>query len=280
MDSFWIGVYKAGADMLDHSLTRCAALLLLLSIGCSATNPSFELSRREAKRELRAMQAEPIAPARPIIVLGGYLDPGLLTESLGGDLRDTLEGGSIVTVSFSMTADFDACYRRLMQTLEEEAPGVLGDPDTEMTEPVDVVAISMGGLVARYSALERGNEGKRLQIKRLFTISTPHQGATWAWMLSLNEKQTKMRPGSDWLDWLNTADADLPEEVYCYVRLRDSIVGSGRSAPPGETAWWVHTPLWQSPHLGAPGDPRIVADIARRLRGEPAYAKAPPSALP
>lgn len=255
-------------------------ILVMLSIGCSTQNPSFDLSRRDARVDLREMAGQPKPAARPVLVLGGYLDPGLLTQSLGGDLSAVLEGGPVITVSFSMTSDFDACRSRVLRELEAAYPELLGQADAAETLSIDVVGISMGGLVARYMAMPDYEQGKRLNIARLFTVSTPHQGATWAMFPSANAKQTKMRPGSAWLDKLN-GDADKPGyETFCYVRLRDSIVGPSRAALPGQTAWWVYSPFWQSPHLGAPGDPRIVADISRRLRGEAAYATRPPAELP
>eukprot|EP00752_Nemacystus_decipiens_P014062 g12498.t1 len=243
-------------------------------------NPSFDLSRGEARSALRAMAEDPVPAPRPVLVLGGYLDPGLLTESLGADLSEVLDVGPVITVSFSMTTDFDSCRSRVLAELASAYPEVLGADDASETLPIDVVGISMGGLVARYMAMDGHDTGKRLNIHRLFTISTPHQGATWAMLPSANAKQTKMRPGSAFLADLNS-DANKPDyELYCYVRLRDSIVGPKRAALPGQTAWWVSAPIWQSPHLGAPGDSRIMADIARRLRREPAYATQPAAALP
>lgn len=255
-------------------------LLVLYCGACTTTNPSFDLSRSDAKHALSAMMDEPKPGARPVVVLGGYLDPGLLTELLAEALGDTLVDTQVITVSFGATRDFDACRARLFRALEAALPDAMGPSGSPTTEPIDVVAISMGGLVARYAALDHPDHVKRLNIKRLFTISSPHQGATWAYLPTLNSKTAQMRPGSDWLGQLNRPTNAGPDEMYCYVRLRDSIVGPSRAAPPGQTAWWVYTPLWQSPHLGAPTDPRIVADVARRLRGEPGYTQDPPTPLP
>lgn len=268
-----------------QSSIRMGVLIVLLGAavlftGCATQNPSFELSRRDARLELREMAEQPTPAARPVLVLGGYLDPGLLTESLGSDLASVLEGGPVVTVSFSMTSDFDACRARVLDELEAHHPELLGPAGSAETVSIDVVGISMGGLVARYMAMPDHETGRRLKIERLLTVSTPHQGATWAMFPSANAKQTKMRPGSAWLAKLNHDVDKQGYDVFCYVRLRDSIVGPSRAALPGQTAWWVHSPIWQSPHLGAPGDPRIVADISRRLRGEAGYATRPAADLP
>ena len=61
----------------------CLVLICLLFWGCTAHNVSFDVSRSAARDGLREMSKDPKPAARPVLVLGGYLDPGLLTESLG-----------------------------------------------------------------------------------------------------------------------------------------------------------------------------------------------------
>ncbi len=54
--------------------------------------------------------------------------------------------------------------------------------DPEVTTEVDVIGYSMGGLAARYAAMPAtavNLSKRRLQIGRLFTISSPHRGALW-----------------------------------------------------------------------------------------------------
>ena len=48
--------------------------------------------------------------------------------------------------------------------------------DPQWTVPVDVVAISMGGLVARYAGVPARGEGdvRKLRVVRLFTLASPH----------------------------------------------------------------------------------------------------------
>ena len=48
----------------------------------------------------------------------------------------------------------------------------------------------------------------------------------------------------------------------------------------GQRVWWVANDPLQSAHLGAFTDPRILADIARRLRDESPYTTYPPDHLP
>jgi hypothetical protein len=64
------------------------------------------------------------------------------------------------------------------------------------------------------------------------------------------------------------------------VRLNDGWIGESHAAPPGRTAWWVSTPFLEESHAGVVSDPRILADVARRLRGEEPFTHDPPAPLP
>jgi hypothetical protein len=88
-----------------------------------------------------------------------------------------------------------------------------------------------------------------------------------------------MRRGSAFLAELDDQLASASYELYTYARLGDMIVGVENAAPPGMDPWWVANPPLGLAHLGAPHDPRILADILRRLRGEPALATRPAAAV-
>jgi hypothetical protein len=135
---------------------------------------------------------------------------------------------------------------------------------------VDVVGVSMGGLVARAAASDwvarRSAAGsRRVRIARLFTLATPHKGATLANRICPDGTARDMRPGCDFLSRLN---AEPPEhELICYARLRDWWVGATNTAPPGREPMWVDAPALLS-HQLVTHDPVIRTDVARRLRGE------------
>ena len=141
------------------------------------------------------------------------------------------------------------------------------------TTEVDVVAISMGGLVARTAfadPTEVGRElGVRLNINTLYTLGTPHRGAKLAKWIRLDDASAQMKPGSDFLADLD--DATLGEEhdltIVPYATLRDTWVGASNSAPTGQDPIWVPGRLVLSHHL-LTLDKRIQADLGRRLRGE------------
>ncbi len=68
--------------------------------------------------------------------------------------------------------------------------------------------------------------------------------------------------------------------VFAYVQLGDKVVAPSNVALPGEAPWWVSKGWCPFPHVAAVLDPRILSDIARRLRGEPPRAITPAVPLP
>jgi pimeloyl-ACP methyl ester carboxylesterase len=262
----------AGAKTLN--VLGCAALIAMLG-GCSADgplNPSLPMTFAESRAALREMDMQPRPLERPVLVLCGVFDPGIISGQIKRDLaRYTDDQAIFVSVSFFDAFTFDACRDRVIRELE----AVARCDDPHSTTEVDVVGFSMGGLVARHAALPRDDGGKRLRIKRLFTIATPHRGASLAWLGQFDPRVKAMMNGSSFLAQLNDALLDADYEIYAYTRLNDNTVGRGNAAPPGISAWWVANPPFQSAHLGSAGDPRILADIARRLRGEPPFSSNP-----
>jgi hypothetical protein len=241
------------------------------------TNPSFPVTLAEARRALARMRAEPRVLERPLVVLGGYLEPGLSKAFLQRRIHLLTEDSRIAGVSFALCADFDECRRKTIAGVEKEFPRF----DPLWTAEVDVIGVSMGGIVARYAALRPENAGaRRLRIARLFTISSPHLGADRARLPAINQLQVDMRADSAFLRWLNRPENAPAFPVFPYVCLGDHTVGAANAAPVGATAWWVPDIPLRLPHSGAVVDPRIIADIARRLRGEEPFTTVPPAPLP
>lgn len=69
-------------------------------------------------------------------------------------------------------------------------------------------------------------------------------------------------------------------ELYCYTRLDDGIVAPELAAAAGINPWWVQNLPLERSHGNAHKDSRILADIARRLRGEQGHGTLPASPLP
>jgi len=249
-----------------------AALALLSGCSTAIVNPSFPTTLESAKADLARMRADPLAASRPIVIVGGYADPGVAAPDLARRLAACFAPGvRIVTVQVGLMFSMDTARDEVISRVQKEFP------DGADALEFDVVAVSMGGLVARYAALPR--EGQpHLRIRTLYTIATPHRGAKMAVVPTLESRVTDMRAGSKFLAGL---DADqLGYTIIPYARLGDMIVGETNTAPPGLTPHWVATPPLEAAHLFAFRDPRIIADIARRIRGEEPLAHEPAAGLP
>jgi hypothetical protein len=267
------------------SVARAAAGLCVLfaglglPAGCAANrpmNPSIPISVDDARLLWAAMEDDPRPFERPVIVLGGIYDPGFIAQQIVDRLRSiTTEPGDIMPVAFPGFSSFDACARKVVARAQDAFPS--GDPSG--TREVDVVGFSMGGLVARHAAAQRGSEA-RLHIRRLFTIATPHRGARLAWLPSFDSRLAAMRPGSPFLARLDEELLSSPFPILPYVRLGDIVVGAANASPPPDPPWWVPGKGLELAHIGAGGDVRILLDIARRLRGESPISSEPRAPLP
>ncbi|WP_432799026.1 esterase/lipase family protein [Poriferisphaera sp. WC338] len=270
-----------------------AAMVVLITLctffafGCGfnhRTNPAFATTHDQAKEELKDMEDNPVSLKRPVIILGGWGDPGFAPASMAKKIhKATGENDDIITVNYFLTSSFDESARNTVKQVEKQFPS--NDPD--QTVEVDVIGFSMGGLVARYAAIPPKDVGpnahtKRLNIKNLYTVSTPHQGARFAFLAAWFDSSARdMKPNSIFLEKL---DEDLKQNnrytMIPYTRLEDMTVGEHNTYPKGYNVIWVDNRPFQAAHGGAAGDRRIIADIARRLRHEQPLAAADQPPLP
>jgi hypothetical protein len=269
--------------MARPSLAMVMTIALLSS--CAAEqpiNPTFSVNEADAEQSLADMAANPKRLKRPLIVLSGIYDPGLGAKGVADAIKEVVAPNSdIITLHFVGARTFDQCASRLVDTIEKRFPG----SDADWTMEVDVIACSMGGLVARYAAMSLDEDQatgarsrKRLRIARLFTISTPHRGAKLAHGKSFDRRVADMSTDSAFIERLNAHSCSY--EIVPYVRLNDEIVGSHNAAPPGHVPIWVCNGPFKVSHMEANDDQRILADIARRLRYEQPFSQHPGSPLP
>jgi pimeloyl-ACP methyl ester carboxylesterase len=210
------------------------------------------------------------------VIIGGFLDPDLGPSTLRGFFERSTLNTTIVSVSLFTCTSFDECRKAIIDAVDQKCPS----NDPHWTPEVDVVGMSMGGLAARYAAAPGDSlAARRLRIARLFTIASPHTGATLA-SAGFTDFHRDMRAGSKFLKSLAQTDAREQYEIEPYVLLGDEIVGVQNAAPLGVTPWWLpNDSIWMS-HFAALVDDRILADILKRLRGETPFTSSPPTTLP
>jgi pimeloyl-ACP methyl ester carboxylesterase len=241
--------------------------------GCAGNNPLMPITSAEARVKLEEIQHRPMALPRPLVIVSGFGDLGIPAKALTGRFRSVFDDRRILAVSFVGCRTFDACADRLITAVQAKFPSA--SPDK--TVKVDVVAVSMGGLVSRYAAVPRSGR-RHLRINRLFTISSPHRGADLAILPTFAPIQVDMRSGSTFLQKLDQSKRTY--QIFPYVRLGDVIVGSRNAAPQGEIPWWLPPEDVSPAHELAFTDDRIFLDIVLRLRKEPPIATSPRYPLP
>jgi pimeloyl-ACP methyl ester carboxylesterase len=249
----------------------------LAAAGCGPQpiDPAFPVSIVLARRDLSRMAAHPKPLERPLVVISGFMDPGLAALSMHDQFAQVTGDKRIATISLFECMSFQECRQKIVDVVGRAFPS----NDPMQTSEVDVVGFSMGGLAARLAADPPRAGERRLRIHRLFTIDSPNRGAIRAAQLPLlHPLQADMRPGSAMLMRLNLCAPPYP--VFAYVRLGDKPVGERNAQVPGNPMWWVATPPFSNPHANAVEDPRILADISRRLRGEMPLTAIPPAPLP
>ncbi|MEM8756204.1 MAG: hypothetical protein AAGF47_00290 [Planctomycetota bacterium] len=243
--------------------------------GClarSGPTESFEITAAEARQDRTRMRAAPVALDRPVVVLAGYRAFPTLAYQVVWRLAPMTSGSQddFLPISYTFQTDIEKIAAEAIRQIDERWPS--DDPDR--TIEVDVVGVSMGGLVARTAALPMGElpggeeiRTKRLRINTLYSMGSPHMGAKLANVIAPDSAARNMKPGSAFIKSLNGA---LPERDYAivpYAVLNDNWVGATNSAPPGfDPIWTPGTHAFS--HFMITRDERIMADTARRLRGE------------
>jgi len=253
---------------------------VVLVTGCASkgpsANPSFPISLDDARTTLLTIESNPKPLDRPLVILNGFLDPGIGGAMVSSIVRHHVSDTRIITVAYPLNFSFEECRKKVIEAVDRAYPSA----DATQTTQVDVIGLSMGGLLARYCAAP-GADHKRLNVCRLFTVSAPHQGAVRAVALPpLLQMQLDMRPNSPFLHHLEQSEEEAHYEIIPYVRLEDDIIGPKYAAPKGSDPWWVPNQPLHHAHIGAATDPRIMADILRRLRDEKPLTKNPPAPLP
>ena len=262
------------------------SLFLLALMGCAddgPKNPSFAVTFSQAEHILKSAEQKPQPLPRPLIIVGGFLDPGFSVSSLKGSFSQYTRDDRIIAIPLGYYSSFDECRQVIVEAVDRRFP----NHDPAQTTEVDVLGYSMGGLAARYAAADQTTDGKsarRLNVVRLFTISSPMRGAHIAKNVGvdLNKLQNDMHPDSQFLAKLDAGPISPTHifPVYSYVRLGDIGIGESNTAVNGQTPWWIATPPLELAHDAAFMDQRILADIVQRIYDRKPFSKDPPANLP
>jgi pimeloyl-ACP methyl ester carboxylesterase len=206
------------------------------------------------------MAREPAGLRRPVLILNGYHTPR--NEAWWARVRlsglTSRRASDFAAVSYLLTRRLGDAACTAVKTVERRwGKGV----------EVDVVGISMGGLVARLAAHDMG-----LRVARLFSFATPHDGSSRAAMIAPDEAARDMKPGSALLARLNGLERGY--ELVCYGQVGDAVVHPRGCAPPGERAF-IAPGSRVMEHFTTLHNPWFMADVAKRLRGEEPLLKHP-----
>ena len=230
-------------------------------------NPHFPVTPELIRSEAVRLRANPVPLARPIMILGGWRAPAISPWRLEDRLRRLLPGATIITIAYPLAGSIEAARgeveRRLSRAkLQRAADGAL---------ELDVIGISMGGLVARTMLSTPLKGVPNLRVPRLFTLATPHRGAVLTRHVRPDSATKCMREDSEFLAKLNATAWPASTSLTCYTLLHDWWVGARNTAPPGRTPIWLDASnvaeRWMS-HFLIVQHAGIATDIARRLRGE------------
>jgi pimeloyl-ACP methyl ester carboxylesterase len=232
-------------------------------------NPAFDHGGDTLKAKASELGSNPKPLTRPVLVFSGYRVPGIFGGQLATNLARLTSGH---TEDFRMFAyPFDGDIEPLVNRLAKQVGREFGlDSSGDCTNAVDVVGISMGGIVGRLGAARsriRPAGVPRINIRNLFTIATPHRGARLALKIHVDRAATDMQPNSPFLAKLDEyAEAD-DYTLVPYATLNDITVGAANCSPPDADPIWIRgTRLFA--HTTVTMHPALVLDIALRLRGE------------
>ena len=232
-------------------------------------NPHYPATRDEVLADIERMEADPIALERPVVLLSGYRSLHSYVGRLHNRLTPVTSGerDDFLPLSYPFKGDIERIASIVVQRVDDRWPS---DDPLETVE-VDVVAISMGGLVARTAAAPHGfvaNERtKRLKIRNLYTLGSPHRGAILANLIAPDRAARAMKPGSEYLSRLDELLPDIDYTITPYAVLNDTWVGARQASPVGQDPIWTPGTTMFS-HFSLAADKRILADLARRMRNE------------
>src|SRR5688572_23304286 len=104
-------------DRISYAILIMAKIALgAMTSGCTSKypNPSFPISPDEAKARLEELKSSKKPLTRPLLVLGGFFDPGIGTAAYRRLLSGYVEG-DIIPINFADRLSFESCRQRVIE---------------------------------------------------------------------------------------------------------------------------------------------------------------------
>lgn len=236
-------------------------------------NEHFKVESSQLQAEMQRLRANPKPLARPVLIFSGYRVPGIFGGQLASRLAKLTSGNidDFRLFAYPWTGDIPTVVDRIARIVANEYGLANTTQGAEQTNPVDVIGISMGGIVGRLAAAKlrpRPDGVPRINMRKLFTIATPHRGARLALKIHVDQAACDMQPGSGFLAKLAEYNRADDFELVPYATLNDITVGASNCSPEGSHPIWIQGTK-RFAHTTVTMHPAIALDIALRLRGEP-----------
>ena len=221
------------------------AALLMIAVLLPAAG-----ARARGKAEVTETNAAAEAP--PVVLVPGIWDKSSIFNRMTARLENA--GWSAIAVRLKPN-DGSVTIEQSADELRQLIDARLGP-----RRSLDLVAFSMGGLVARYYAQRLGGLAR---IAHFVTISTPHHGTRAAYLESLPAVR-EMRPGSPFLQDLDRDAASLARVsiTSIWTPLDFFISPAVSSRLPFGTDVQIPVLL----HFLMPCDERVIEAVMRGLR--------------
>ncbi len=196
-------------------------------------------------------QPTPPPKVRRVVLVHGILETGTAFKTLKSRLE---KRGFECYVPKLLHTDGRGGLEKLAVHLKQDIDAKFGT-----TEPIHVIAFSMGGIVSRYYLQDLGGAQR---CRNFITISSPHHGTTVAWLYP-TKGAAQMRPGSPFLNDLNATSDRLGKiPVTSYRTPMDLMI-----LPPKSSVWDraenLEFPVLAHPFMLTSN--RVISDIEQRL---------------
>ena len=197
-------------------------------------------------------EASTTGASPPVVLVPGIWD----TSSVFNRMSARLEKAGWSALAVSLKPNDGSV------TLEQSADQLRQIIDSRLgpRRSLDMIAFSMGGLVARYYAQRLGGLAR---IAHFVTISTPHHGTGTAYLEPLPGVR-EMRPGSPFLQDLNRDAARLAQVSVTSIWSPLDIVISPAVSSRLPFGSEVQIPVLL--HFLMPGDERVIEAVMRGLK--------------